>query len=470
MNDQSSPATCDPRWLRRHFLSLALPFAAVPLATRASSEEQDGPTGKQVIVIGAGLAGLAAAQTLKQRGYQVLVLESRDRLGGRTWTSHHWKDAPLDLGASWIHGLNGNPITELAEAAGASTVATFYDQSILYDTSGQPLTDQQHRQFETLQRRVHRALQSAQQQDLDQSVRQAIAPLRESSQQSAGALKMIDFIVNSEIEQEYSGGADQLSAHWFDDAREFEGDDALIREGFEAITTHLARGLSIKLEQIVTRIDWNQSRVKVHTDRQQFDADHVIVTVPLGVLKAKRIEFSPPLPRSKQLAIDRLGFGVLNKCYLRFEKVFWPEPLDWIEYLPAQAGMWAEWVSLQRSLHFPVLLGFNAAHQGAAMEAWTDPQIVASAMSTLKTIFGDQIPQPSDYQVTRWAADKHSYGSYSFHAVGSTPKMRDDLAAPLGDRVYFAGEATERHYYATTHGAYLSGLRAAKQLSAVGRR
>lgn len=129
-------------------------------------------------------------------------------------------------------------------------------------------------------------------------------------------------------------------------------------------------------------------------------------------------------------------------------------------------GEWTEWVSFLPSTKLPVLLGFNAADQGRNLEKLTDQQIVQSAMATLRLIFGDEIPEPIDYQITRWASDPFSFGSYSFNAVGSTPQMRDDLAAPLQQQLYFAGEATHKDYFGTAHGAYLSGIRAAERLIA----
>ncbi|TAF48996.1 MAG: amine oxidase, partial [Oscillatoriales cyanobacterium] len=132
-----------------------------------------------------------------------------------------------------------------------------------------------------------------------------------------------------------------------------------------------------------------------------------------------------------------------------------------------QPGEWTEWVSFKRVADQPILLGFNAADRGKAIEAWSDAQIIASAMETLKTIFGDEIPQPIEAQITRWASDPFSLGSYSYNAMGSTPKMRQALAAPVGQALFFAGEASHRKFFATAHGAYLSGLRAARQILAI---
>jgi monoamine oxidase len=170
------------------------------------------------------------------------------------------------------------------------------------------------------------------------------------------------------------------------------------------------------------------------------------------------------LPEDKRNAVSKLGMGVLNKCYLRFEHAFWPEDMDWLEYVPAKHGEWTEWVSFQRAMKKPILLGFNAANRGAEIEAWSDEQIVTSAMETLKTIFGAAIPQPIDWQITRWATDAFARGSYSFNALGSKPEMRSVLASPLNSQLYFAGEATDKDYFGTAHGAYLSGLRVAKDV------
>jgi monoamine oxidase len=189
------------------------------------------------------------------------------------------------------------------------------------------------------------------------------------------------------------------------------------------------------------------------------------VTLPLGVLQAKHVRFSPELPHSKQKVIAKLGMGVLNKCYLRFSHAFWPTDVDWLEYIPAKQGEWTEWINFQPIANIPILLGFNAADQGRAIEAWSDEKIVASAMQTLRKIYGVSIPNPIDYQITRWASDPFSLGSYSYNAFGSVPQMRQDLAAPLERSVFFAGEASNKDYFGTAHGAYLSGLRAAQEIS-----
>jgi monoamine oxidase len=148
-------------------------------------------------------------------------------------------------------------------------------------------------------------------------------------------------------------------------------------------------------------------------------ADHVIVTVPLGVLKSGGVAFGRPLNKARQRSLDLLQMGLLNKCWLQFETAFWPDDADWLEWVSAVDGEWNEWVSLKRVLGLPVSLGFNAGAQAAAFEALDDDATVASAMGALHGMFGTDVPQPIRAQVTRWGRDALTYGSYSFNTLGS---------------------------------------------------
>lgn len=419
---------------------------------------------KRIVVIGAGLAGLAAARELQKRGHEVVIVEARDRIGGRIWTSTQWPDMPLDFGATWIHGVSGNPLTDLAEEIQASRLVTSYDRTITYNTDGQPLSAAEEKRLDKLRKQVFNVLKKAQMSDSDASIRQVTEPLIRQFDESSEAYRFINFILSSEIEQEYSGSAKRLSVYWYDSAEEFQGGDALFVQGFDVITKYLASTLHIELEHVVKEIQWDQSPVRVITQKTKFLADHVVVTLPLGVLQAGSVCFVPELPRNKQNAIAKLGMGVLNKCYLRFHDAFWPADVDWMEHVPEEHGEWTEWVSFKRVANMPILLGFNAADRGREIEAWSDQRIVASAMRTLMTIYGADIPKPIDYQITRWATDPFSLGSYSYKPVNATASMHKALAAPLKQMVFFAGEASEKDYFGTAHGAYLSGLRVANEV------
>lgn len=450
---------------RRRFVSsagLALPaILSWPQSSLAAGKK------KRVIVVGAGVSGLSAAKTLAGYGHNVVVLEARTRIGGRIATSSLWADTPVDLGAAWIHGSAGNPITTIAKAIRAPMATTLSDSQIIYGNNGRALdaTDASH--LESLRVGIQRTVAKAQNTlRTDISLQAAIEagmqwPLRSAADQVA-----MRYVINSDYEQEYGGRSSALSAMWFDSDGEFAGDDLLFVTGYKAVSDFLARGLSIRLGEVVRRIRVQGGVVYVNTQSRTFTADKVLVTLPLGVLKAGAIEFVPRLPAAKTNAINRLGMGLLNKCILRFHRTFWADQYDWLGYIPALNGRWTEWISLSRQVGQPILVGFNAADFGREIERWTDTEIVSSAMETLRRIYGPGTPDPVGYQITRWASDPFAYGSYSYLPVGATPKLRTDLAAKVGQTIFFAGEATHRQYPATVHGGYLSGIRAAGEIQA----
>jgi len=448
---------------RRDFLKLLAAISLGLQSARGKAHASNRFSGRRVIVIGSGLSGLAAARELQRNGVDAVVLEARDRVGGRVWTSTKWTDAPLDMGASWIHGLKGNPLTRLADEIGTPRVETTYDRSMVYATNGKPFSAVEDKKLQQLSKIISDILRRAQSRDPDHSILEVVQPLLLKYKDSPESFSLIQYILSSEFEQEYSGAVERLSAHWFDDAKEYGGGDVLFLKGFAVVCDYLAKELRIERSQVVNAIHWDGAEARVHTDKAEFRADQVVITLPLGVLKAGSVRFEPGLPSGKKEAIAKLGMGVLNKCYLRFDEVFWPEDVDWLGFVSTRRSDWDTWVSLQRTAKLSVLMGFTAADRGREIESWSDQRIVTSAMKSLKTKFGAKTPDPIDYQITRWASDPYSRGSYSYNALGATPQMRDELMKPLANRLFFAGEATSRKGFGTAHGAYLSGLQAAKK-------
>ena len=406
-----------------------------------------------VVVIGAGLAGLAAARVFQDAGRPVVVLEARDRLGGRIHTSRLWPDRPMDLGASWIHGLKGNPLTALAQEAGARLVETSYDASLARDAEGRAIEPD----TAPVERLLERALRQAQRREEDVSVMAALEASADWRRAPPALRQRVLHHLNATLEQEYGGALDELSAWHGTDSEGLGGPDALFPGGFDQIVRHVARGLDVRLSTRVTAVA--PGRVTL-TDGRVITASTVVVTVPLGVLQSGDWHWAEALQPARAQAIDTLRMGLLNKCWLRFDRVHWPDDVDWMEWMGHRPGHWAQWVSLASRLRAPVLLGFNAAHTARALEGLSDRDTVASAHDALRAMWGSRFPAPQAAQITRWGRDPLSRGSYSFNAVGSSRQTRQALGGSEWDgALWFAGEATAPTHFGTAHGAWLSGLR-----------
>lgn len=415
---------------------------------------------KHVLVIGAGMAGLGAARLLHDAGARVTVIEARDRIGGRTHTSHLWPDLPVDMGASWIHGTKGNPVTALAKAQGLKLTVTDYKRSVTYDETGREVPFiKPAKQALAL---VEKAREQVNDADADLSLQSAVERSKAWQRLSPADRRVARLAINTRIEHEYAGDWSRLSAWHFDAGKDFPGDEAVVAPGFGPILTQLARGLDLRLDEAVTAITPAASGVEIATTHGTHRGDHVIITLPLGVLQSGEIPFAEPLDRKRQRAIDGLGMGLLNKCVLRFDRAFWPAYVDWIDFLGPVETLWADWTNYFPATGQPLIVGFNAARMAEEVEGWSDSDTTASAIEALRAMFGSAVPGPAGSQISRWRQDPFALGSYSFKAVGTSRKDRKALfGADWDGRLVFAGEATSADQPSTVHGALITGRRAA---------
>jgi len=275
---------------------------------------------------------------------------------------------------------------------------------------------------------------------------------------------------------------DNVSLSWWDqdDGHDFSGEHAVVSNGFDRMVHGLATYLEVLTEREVSLIEHNDDGVRVHVrgGGEGIEADAVLVTVPLGVLKAKMIAFSPPLPGWKKAAIERLGFGPIEKVFLLFESPFWPSDADFFgclaspdvpaEDLSARRGEFFMFWNLQRSHALPALLCISSGL--FADQTWRSHSykgVVNKAIAVLKRTFGAQASTLYRRSVvSNWGRNTYARGSYSYVAVGGSGRDYDELAWPVGPRVYFAGEHTNGQHPATATGAYISGLREAERIDA----
>ena len=377
-----------------------------------------------------------------------------------------WTDTSLglqlDLGASWIHGVKGNPITKLAKQFGVETIASDYDNGVVYDAEGQEISDGEYARMEKLFDSVYDEVAEMQDStDSDMPLQQAFDQVISNRNLSTDELRGLLFVIQGNFALELGADPDNLSLWSWDQDEEFGGEDVVFPQGYNQITDGLAKGLDIRLGVKVTGVSYGADGVDVETSSGAFSGDKAIVTFPLGVLKQAEVKFDPPLPESKQSAIERLDMGVLNKVYLKFSEVFWDKEFEQIAYMGEEVGEWCDWLNFVPYIDEPVLMAFHGGAKGYAIEELSDDEIIAGAMKTLRTIYGDSIPQPDGFLITRWGKDPFAFGSYSHVPPFASGEDYDALFEPVDDVLFFAGEATSREYPATVHGAYLTGVAAA---------
>ncbi|MDP9002212.1 MAG: FAD-dependent oxidoreductase [Myxococcota bacterium] len=436
------------------------------------TRQDSGTAHADLLVLGAGVAGLTAARRLAKSGAKVVVLEGRNRVGGRVWTDRSWTGTPIDLGASWIHGVTRNPIARLSRGLGVRTLPTDYNSSTIFDTDGRRLTAAENASNAKRMKRLRRALESEQERRVaarepDISVAEAIGVVGAYDGLSASECRQLDRSINTSIEHEYAADVSSLSLLYYDEDLSLPGGDVILPDGFDVVVNALAEGLDIRLGHFVERVSTTPIGVTVDTDHGVFRADRALVTLPLGVLKSGAVTFTPGLPAPKASAIARLGSSVLNKVCLRFANAFWSaDETQLLGYVAPRRGQWAEDLNIYEYTRHRVLVLFNAGTFGTEIESMSNAAVVSSAMIALRAMYGPATPDPEAWLISRWGSDPFARGSYAHVALGSTGADFEALAEPTSDRLFFAGEATHRKYRGTVHGAYMSGAREANRILA----
>ncbi|XP_059648052.1 lysine-specific histone demethylase 1 homolog 1 [Cornus florida] len=465
-------------------------FGLAPAIKESKLRPPDGAPKANVIIVGAGLAGLVAARQLIFLGFKVVVLEGRSRPGGRVRTKKMCGGgegvvAAADLGGSVLTGINGNPLGVLARQLGYP-LHKVRDICPLYLPDGRTVNSEMDSRVEaSFNKLLDRVCK------LRQSMMEEVKSVDVSLGTALEAFRCVFGVAEDPQERmllnwhlanlEYANATlmSNLSmAFWDqDDPYEMGGDHCFIPGGNERFIRAMAEDLPIFYDRPVESIRYGVDGVLVYAGGQEYRGDMVLCTVPLGVLKKGSIEFVPELPKRKTDAIERLGFGLLNKVAMLFPYDFWGGEIDTFGHLAEDSSMRGEFFlfySYSSVSGGPLLVALVAGEAAINFEMMSPVASVERVLDILRAIFdpkGISVPNPLQAVCTRWGQDQFTYGSYSYVAVGSSGDDYDILAESVGDgRVFFAGEATNKQYPATMHGAFLSGMRESANMLRVAKR
>lgn len=419
------------------------------------------------IVIGAGVSGLTAARLLAREGQRVVVLEARDRIGGRVWTDRS-EGMVTDLGASWIHGITDSPVADAAEAFGLPTVeftvGGYQPDSrpiAYYDPAGARLSDEDAARFAAdihaldaeLARTIADSAPGSSYLDVTEA---ALARLA----WDADRAERVREYLRHRTEEQYGVWIADLDAHGLDDDS-IDGDEVVFPRGYDELATHLAAGLDVRLEHVVARVEWSEGGVRVTTDRGSFEADQAVVTVPIGVLASDEFVIEPPLPEPVAGAVRSLEMNAFEKIFLRFPTRFWDDDVYAIRQQGPTGVWWHSWYDLTALHGTPTLLTFAAGPAAEAIRDWDGERITASVLGELRRLYGERVVAPTHVHITSWKDDPYARGSYAYMVVGAVPEDHDAIATPVGGVLHVAGEATWTDDPATVNAALRSGHRAA---------
>ncbi len=416
----------------------------------------------KAIIVGAGIAGLSAARHLKARGLEVLVVEASSFVGGRV-RSVAVGDSKVGIGATWIHQPNGNPISILCDEFGLdrtkfdlknlSSFQQLHDKTLLDEASSalvRTIEDDFWEQFDP--DGAH----------LNESAADLISYYFDTLPNDIAHHRARALILNA-LETELCAAAELIGARNFvAQTQPYDGGDEVIAGGYSALVDCIAAGIDLRLNWPVAHISQTFSCVDViGVDGNIETADYVIVTVPLGVLKANTIRFEPAPPDSIVFAVNQIGFGVFEKVVLQFKDRWWttqstPNGMHFLH-----DTTFRYWLDISHLVLCPTLVAHIAGPPAESLSA-TSAMRIGDALATLHIHF-DDVPPPTAAFATMWKSDPWTRGGYTHLPPRVDGRLIEDLAQPFG-RVVLAGEHTSRWRFGYVDGAMESGVRAADQV------
>lgn len=400
------------------------------------------PRDCDIAVIGAGAAGLAAAKTVAAAGRRVVLLEAKPRIGGRAWTESDSLGAPFDHGCHWLHSASRNPWVAIARDLGRDVGPDERERHI--HLGDRWATDDEVADWDDYADATFAAIAAA---GRDVAAGTMIGRNVRWAPLFDGWIGMINGV---------NGDATSALDHAnYVDTRE----NWCVAGGYGALVAAYGADAPVALETPADRIDWGGKDIRIETSRGVLVARAAIVTVSTAVLASERIVFDPPLPDWKQAAIRGLPLGAAEKVALRFDADVFGDPAG---YYSLFSSADADAMSFQiRFFDQPLAIGYAGGRLARELAAMEPDAAADFALESLKQAFGADIAKHVVAAVrTEWTNDPDIGGGYSAARPGKA-HLRADMARPVEDRLFFAGEAASLPFFSTAHGAYLTGVAAA---------
>ena len=437
---------------------------------------------ERVIIVGAGWAGLTIANALRNAGVEYVLLEGRSRIGGRAHTVD-LAGVPIDLGCSWIHEPVDNPMTEFAEQSGVARRNADIELDVATIRAYDAFADREATVPEKLAAFAHavnfgdnEASGISAELGPEASVRDGAQVYLDRQGLQGDARRHAEFVIHLIAESGDNYEWERISLdYWanYESPYTGVGQGEFPVGGYRRLVDAMAGDTEVRLRHRVDAIERHRRGVVVHCTtagrrprRRRLHGSHVVVTVPLGVLKAGSIAFDPRLPKGKRRAIRRTGFGAFEKVAMVFDEPFWSDAththmLFMSDHAPLELPLWLDLNEIEGAPGLVAIGGGRCARQLYALE----PEgRLALTLTRLAEILARDVPQPIAWKSTDWHGNRFTRGAYSTVLTGSTLAELDVLAAPVGGRVLFAGEATSSARPGYSDGAMTSGIREAKRL------
>lgn len=449
---------------RKDFIkSNARLLAAIPFLSTSAYGKQS--SDKKVLIIGAGMAGAAAARTLVDAGCDVVVLEARNRTGGRIHTHSDW-GYNIELGANWIHYANhpDNPLHALAERLNIGLRKTNYGSIALFDHTGNPVSRiamaRFYLQFNKAFKQAAPALLAAETDtSLAEVIGYAIRDKQYSEKEKAVLALVTEGIANNLGTSLHNGSA----KYYLTQPVTRQTRDFLVTGGYQRIVEYLLKDTDVRLNSVVREIKNRTDRVEVVTDHALYEADYAVVTVPVSILQQQDIGFDPALPAWKVNSFSKMQMGSFNKVIMEFQKKFWKGDRHFYMHNTSQGNAFGGALNYDHYNGRPVLISMPVDTSAQ----WVEENDLRTVQLKWRDILHRAHPGTEiefrNMMVTRWLADDYSKGSYSHVPVGAVTGDFEALRKETGS-VHFAGEATETSQHGTVHGAFNSGVREAMKI------